>query len=277
VRSGVRDVAGAEVSVSFGVGNQHHRQSSDEQGEFRFEGLLPGLWRVQVRGDDRLVRATTEVSLPEGQEQRIELVLSDTHVVAHVRRAEDGAPLANATVRLKSAEPAPAAPASPDDPWVFGSASGPKALGKAVTGPDGVARFGDVPPGHYALTTEADGRLPAEQVLDVAASTGELVVTLDAPLAARVEGTVFAADEGVLHVRVRVQPFAPGAEAVTGSVADNHFLVDHLPDGPARVWVEQRRINGFPPQNVELASMQVELRTGETAQADFTVQPIRKP
>jgi protocatechuate 3,4-dioxygenase beta subunit len=275
VRSGASDVAGVEVALSFGGGNKHHSQSSDERGEFRFEGLLPGLWRVQVRGDDRLVRAATEVTLPEGQEERIDLALSEAHVVAHVRRAEDGAPLSNATVRLKPAEPVPAGPANP---WGFGNASGPKSSAKAVTGADGVARFEDVPPGRYALTTEADGRLPAVQVLDVAAGGGELVVTLDTALAARVEGVVFAADDGPLKVRIFVQPLAAGGEPFTGSVVDGHYLVDHLPPGPARVAVQQNLSKDFNKRDdLDLAAQQIELVAGETAQADFTVRPVRSP
>jgi len=271
VRSGASDVAGAEVSLSFGGGNKHVAQTSDASGEFRFEGLLPGLWRVQVRGEDRLARAAIEVMLPEGQEQRIDLPLSEAHVVAHVRRAEDGEPLANVVVRLKQGNPAPA---GGTDPWAgFG---GSKSTGKGISGSDGVVRFDDVPPGHYVLTTEADGRLAAAQALDVAPVGGEQSVTLDAALAARVEGAVFAADGGELPVRILVTPLAASAEPVAGNVVDGHFLVDHVPPGPARVAVQQNRSRSWSKRDdVDLAAQQLELVAGETAQADFTVQPLR--
>jgi Carboxypeptidase regulatory-like domain len=285
VRSGGRDVEGVAVQIA-AAGGTTFKADTDVRGAFRFDDLMPGLWRLEVRRTDRLVRAKAEVTLLEGQQQHLDLVLSEAHVVALVRRAEDGQPLNNAVVRLRPTDAADSAldngvvslrPAdgggSVPSFWDFG---GSGKSGKIVTAPDGLARFEDVPPGFYAVTAEADGRLGAKHTLVVPENAGVLSVTLDAPLSARLEGMVLAADDGTLPVvRIFVQP-AGAAEPTAAAIKDGRYFIDHLPPGLARVAVQQNRAKGFGQRDdVDLAALNVELIAGETAQADFTVQPIR--
>jgi hypothetical protein len=276
VRSGGVGVPGARLRLTQGAGRAPDNRTSDEQGQFRFDGLPAGAWHLELRRDDSLLRAASDLNLADGEERWLELDLSGTTLVVTARRAEDQAPLPGARLRLSDA--------------------GGHSSGERTAGADGALRFDDLPAGHVVLEAVADGRLSVQRELDIAPGRG--VVPLDVALgvAARLEITARALDGSGFVVAVVVSALPGGGElrrtnlataggAGTQGAGVARAAVDHLAPGRVRValvqTVRDRPGSVFdfnaPTHPVELTSRELELASGQVAPLDFEIQPVQGP
>jgi len=258
VRSGGHGVADARVKLEPGLppGGRSRTVQGDAEGRFVAADLDPGNWTAVILLADALQRTRRELALAEGEQRVLDVDLSGSHLRVLARRAEDGAPLPGVVLRLKT-----------DDR---------KTTTEQQTGADGTLTLTDLPAGAALLTARAERRLKLERPLDVPAQSGSLEVVLDLQAAARVEGRLSAADGGTLPVAVVVQ--APGADEHRTVPLDGRFTLDYLPAGPARLVVRQDRNPDFRiTDEVDLATLALELVAGEITRPDLVVQPVRPP
>lgn len=294
VHSRSRDIVDARV-VLRSTGSREVKLAVDTRGEFRAEELLPGTWTVEARLADGLRRATVPVELLEGAEQRVDIDVAAGSLRVLVKRAEDGEPLSGAIVRVES--------------------GASNASGELVTGADGAVVLADLPPGEVRLLVRAEKRVEVEHKAELKAGVAETLVEVALDGAARIEGRVSASDGGDLRVLVMLQradgntqgPVAEGwnflafmrpvaaAGDRSATVKDGKFSFDHVPPGSVRLVVRQIGaptaaaglgtlsldvkgcgIAQHKPEVGDLATLPLELRAGDVARPEITVQPSRE-
>jgi protocatechuate 3,4-dioxygenase beta subunit len=231
---------------------------TDAEGAFRFEGLEPQAHLLGVRGPDGRLRASRDVLVVEGQQVTLDVELTDATLLLPVLADEDGTPVPDASVELRS---------------------GGAALGKPLlTTPDGRAELAHVPEGTLELAAQAPGRQVARASVEVRAGASDLPVVLRLPVAARLSGRVLVADAGPrVSCRIALEPLEgqPPVEArAVGREGD--WSIDHLAPGRWRVSVLQDVSQ--VPGRVDLREIDtraLELARGEARVLDLVVQPLR--
>jgi protocatechuate 3,4-dioxygenase beta subunit len=276
VRSGGIGVPGARLRLTQGAARAPEGRTTDEQGQFRYEALPAGAWRIEVRRDDSLVRAFSEVNLADGEERWLELDLSGTSLAVTALRAEDRVPMPGASVRLTDANS--------------------RASADRKCGGDGTARFDDLAPGHYTLVVVADGRGTVQRELDVTPGLGVLPLETELAQAARLELSARTSDAAGFAVKAIVTALPGGEELGQATLSTAgafpkkgagtaEATIDHLAPGRARVTIVQSVADrahsewdwSVPRHDVELASMELDLLSGQAAHADFVIQLAKEP
>lgn len=139
--------------------------TSGRDGRFRLGGLETGTYRLRVSWNAvRLYETTLEI---EG-DREIRVEVTTAAVAGRVRDAEDGEPIADARVRLESAEP-PAAPLHFDETTPLPD-NQPRYGGQARTDSHGRFVVPRLPPGRWRLTVDHPGYSSGEQTVEVVAS-----------------------------------------------------------------------------------------------------------
>jgi protocatechuate 3,4-dioxygenase beta subunit len=195
---------------------------SDAAGEFAFNDLEPGTYRVGAR-KDRLVGLSRSVSVSMAQAaSKVDVEVTPGFVVAGRVLSGQGKPVAGARVQLFKDRP-------PFERPMF-----------VKSGSDGGFRLEGVLPAQFRLEVSADGHARARQELAVAADVLDLAIALGP--GAVVQGRVSGGDgkplEGVaveLQVRTRDQAMMGGVTERTTSGADGSFALGGLPAGELRL------------------------------------------
>jgi protocatechuate 3,4-dioxygenase beta subunit len=129
---------------------------SDTQGGFRIDGLQPGTYELTVRS--LAAGQLHKESLDITANREVEIDLPAAEVRGKVVDADDGSPIAEATIALEQVQP--------DGAGIAGL------LGRVQTGPDGAFVVEGGAEGDYRVVARKDGYAPAEAPVHLAAGGG---------------------------------------------------------------------------------------------------------
>ncbi len=228
-------VLGLDPEEREGVSIQAHRMDltfsqpqmgrTDPEGRYKLANLPPGDWRFTALAGKRSVQETLQLA-PGVPEAVLDFRFPTSGFILSGRVIADHAPLAGAQV------------------W----ASSNGGSFQAVTGPDGVFRLSNLPPGHYSLSVSGP-----EEGMGTGANVdldGNREVALDFTTGG-LRGTIFAADSGapVANALVHLSGFAPVYLPARTTDAAGGFAVSRLSSGTYRVFVQKE---GFAPAQVDV-------------------------